>query len=77
MSDEQVRQSTPGQEPAEDKLLPGVKYVVDCGRYKEKVIKSASGISKFEVQWISKASADQRMGRAGRTGPGHCYRLYR
>ncbi|CAN0007127.1 unnamed protein product [Ectocarpus fasciculatus] len=56
--------------------IPGVKYVVDCGRYKEKVIKSASGISKFEVQWVSKASADQRMGRAGRTGPGHCYRLF-
>ena len=33
--------------------------------------------SKYEVQWVSKASADQRMGRAGRTGPGHCYRLYR
>lgn len=26
--------------------------------------------------WISKAAADQRAGRAGRTGPGHCYRLY-
>jgi hypothetical protein len=56
--------------------IPGVKYVVDCGRYKEKVVKSASGISKFEVHWVSKASADQRMGRAGRTGPGHCYRLF-
>jgi ATP-dependent RNA helicase DHX37/DHR1 len=28
------------------------------------------------VDWTSKASADQRAGRAGRTGPGHCYRLY-
>lgn len=28
------------------------------------------------VTWTSKASADQRAGRAGRTGPGHCYRLY-
>jgi len=28
------------------------------------------------VSWISKASATQRAGRAGRTGPGHCYRLY-
>ena len=28
------------------------------------------------MNWISKASADQRAGRAGRTGPGHCYRLY-
>lgn len=36
----------------------------------------ASGIQSFEVDWISKASAAQRAGRAGRTGPGHCYRLY-
>lgn len=57
--------------------IPGIKYVIDCGRYKEKVTQSASGISKYEVQWVSRASADQRMGRAGRTGPGHCYRLYR
>lgn len=28
------------------------------------------------VGWTSKASASQRAGRAGRTGPGHCYRLY-
>lgn len=35
-----------------------------------------SGIQSFEVSWISKASASQRSGRAGRTGPGHCYRLY-
>ncbi|CAM6100679.1 unnamed protein product [Calypogeia fissa] len=56
--------------------IPGVRYVVDCGRAKEREIDRASGISKYEVQWISKASADQRAGRAGRTGPGHCYRLY-
>ena len=35
-----------------------------------------SGIQTFEVSWISKAAASQRAGRAGRTGPGHCYRLY-
>jgi ATP-dependent RNA helicase DHX37/DHR1 len=34
------------------------------------------GVSRYEVQWVSKASAAQRAGRAGRTGPGHCYRLY-
>jgi ATP-dependent RNA helicase DHX37/DHR1 len=33
-------------------------------------------MASYEVQWISKASASQRAGRAGRTGPGHCYRLY-
>lgn len=56
--------------------IPGIKYVVDAGRTKERVFDLASGVSSFEVQWISKASADQRAGRAGRTGPGHCYRLY-
>ncbi|KAL3689515.1 hypothetical protein R1sor_015824 [Riccia sorocarpa] len=56
--------------------IPGIRYVVDCGRAKEKEFDRSSGISKFEIQWISKASADQRAGRAGRTGPGHCYRLY-
>lgn len=35
-----------------------------------------NGIQSFEVSWISKAAAAQRAGRAGRTGPGHCYRLY-
>jgi ATP-dependent RNA helicase DHX37/DHR1 len=33
-------------------------------------------VQSFQVQWIAKASANQRAGRAGRTGPGHCYRLY-
>ncbi|KAG9404769.1 ATP-dependent RNA helicase dhx37 [Aphanomyces cochlioides] len=56
--------------------IPGVRYVVDAGRTKERVYDLKSGISQFEIQWISKASADQRAGRAGRTGPGHCYRLY-
>lgn len=35
-----------------------------------------TGIESFRIGWISKASAAQRSGRAGRTGPGHCYRLY-
>ena len=35
-----------------------------------------TGISSFQVTWISKASADQRAGRAGRTSAGHAYRLY-
>ncbi|CAM9885417.1 unnamed protein product, partial [Discosporangium mesarthrocarpum] len=56
--------------------IPGVAYVVDCGREKRRVVQRESGISTFEVGWISRASADQRAGRAGRTGPGHCYRLY-
>ncbi|KAI3872488.1 hypothetical protein MKW98_015834 [Papaver atlanticum] len=56
--------------------IPGIKYVVDTGREKVKNYNSANGMETYEVQWISKASASQRAGRAGRTGPGHSYRLY-
>lgn len=56
--------------------IPGVRYVVDCGRVKERKYNTSNGVQSFEIGWISKASADQRSGRAGRTGPGHCYRLY-
>lgn len=56
--------------------IPGIRYVFDCGRAKEKKYDRLTGVQSFEVGWISKASASQRAGRAGRTGPGHCYRLY-
>ncbi|KAK9113819.1 hypothetical protein Syun_020616 [Stephania yunnanensis] len=56
--------------------IPGIKYVVDTGREKVKKYNSQNGMETYEVQWISKASATQRAGRAGRTGPGHCYCLY-
>ncbi|KAK8200698.1 putative ATP-dependent RNA helicase DHR1 [Zalaria obscura] len=56
--------------------IPGVRYVFDCGRVKEKKYEPSTGVQTFEIGWISKASAAQRAGRAGRTGPGHCYRLY-
>ncbi|KKY15954.1 putative deah-box rna helicase [Diplodia seriata] len=56
--------------------IPGIRYVFDCGRSKERIYDQTTGVQSFEVGWISKASADQRAGRAGRTGPGHCYRFY-
>ncbi|KAK1778393.1 P-loop containing nucleoside triphosphate hydrolase protein [Copromyces sp. CBS 386.78] len=56
--------------------IPGIKYVFDTGRSKERKYDSVSGVQSFEIGWISKASAKQRAGRAGRTGPGHCWRLY-
>jgi len=56
--------------------IPGIRYVFDCGRSKERKYDQTTGVQSFEVGWISKASASQRAGRAGRTGPGHCYRLY-
>ncbi|CAE6383906.1 unnamed protein product [Rhizoctonia solani] len=56
--------------------IPGIRYVIDTGRAKERRFDSTSGLQSFDISWISKASAAQRSGRAGRTGPGHCYRLY-
>lgn len=56
--------------------IPGIRYVFDTGRAKERKYDRLTGVQSFEVGWISKASASQRAGRAGRTGPGHCYRLY-
>ena len=56
--------------------IPGIRYVFDTGRGKERKYDRLTGVQSFEVGWISKASASQRAGRAGRTGPGHCYRLY-
>ena len=56
--------------------IPGVKYVVDTGKVKVKHYDKVTGVSTFLVEWISQAQANQRAGRAGRQGPGHCYRLY-
>ena len=55
--------------------IPGIRYVVDAGRSKQRLLEGhGGGLARFEVRWVSKASAEQRAGRAGRTGPGHCYR---
>lgn len=102
--------------------IPGIRYVVDAGRAKERVLENSSSsssaeaeggggggggaggggaatpfpcspggestegkqqlplrgaaVARYRVGWVSRASAEQRAGRAGRTGPGHCYRLY-
>jgi len=56
--------------------IPNIRYVIDSGRAKERHYDLSTGIQSFEIDWISKASASQRSGRAGRTAPGHCYRLY-
>ena len=56
--------------------IPNVKYVVDCGKVKLKSYDSLMGSSKYAVDWISQASADQRAGRAGRMSEGYVYRLY-
>lgn len=56
--------------------IPNVKYVIDSGKTKLKLYDKLTGVNSFAITWTSKASADQRAGRAGRLGPGHCYRLY-
>ena len=58
------------------KHISGIKYVIDTGRHKEKLYSPITGVSRYEVTWISQAAANQRAGRAGRTSPGRCYRLY-
>jgi len=56
--------------------IPNIRYVVDTGKVKTRVYDPYTGIQTYQIRWTSKASADQRAGRAGRTGPGHCYRLF-
>ncbi|XP_053667451.1 probable ATP-dependent RNA helicase kurz [Anopheles marshallii] len=56
--------------------IPDIKYVVDTGRQKTKLYDKTTGVTAFVVTYTSKASANQRAGRAGRVAPGHCYRLY-
>ena len=54
--------------------IDGIYYVVDPGFVKQKVYNSKSGLDALVVTPISQAQAKQRSGRAGRTGPGKCYR---
>jgi len=56
--------------------IDGIFYVVDPGFAKIKVYNPKLGMDSLVVSPISQASARQRAGRAGRTGPGKCYRLY-
>ncbi|KDO26216.1 hypothetical protein SPRG_08578 [Saprolegnia parasitica CBS 223.65] len=56
--------------------IDGVYYVVDPGFQKEKAFNAKIGMDSLIVVPCSQASARQRAGRAGRTGPGKCYRLY-
>ena len=56
--------------------IPGVVYVIDTGLAKELCYDPKKNMNSLEIRPISKSSADQRKGRAGRTCPGECYRLY-
>ncbi|PHH82135.1 hypothetical protein CDD82_6893 [Ophiocordyceps australis] len=56
--------------------IDGIVYVIDPGFVKENVYDSVTGMSNLVVVPCSRASANQRAGRAGRVGPGKCFRLY-
>lgn len=56
--------------------IPGVTVVVDSGLARRSRFDPVTGMSRLEVARISRAAADQRAGRAGRTAPGRCYRLW-
>jgi len=56
--------------------VDGIKYVIDSGFCKLKVYNPKIGMDALLVTPVSKANANQRSGRAGRTGPGYCFRLY-
>ncbi|KAL6496356.1 hypothetical protein OROGR_029614 [Orobanche gracilis] len=56
--------------------IDDVVYVVDCGKAKETSYDALNKLACLLPSWISKASAHQRRGRAGRVQPGVCYRLY-
>lgn len=57
-------------------LVDGILYVVDAGYSKLKVYNPKVGMDALQITPISQANANQRTGRAGRTGSGFCYRLY-
>ncbi|KIK69778.1 hypothetical protein GYMLUDRAFT_34176 [Collybiopsis luxurians FD-317 M1] len=59
--------------------IPGVKYVIDTGKCKEKRFLAKTmggGLDTLLTRDITQSSAMQRTGRAGREGAGHCFRLY-
>ncbi|KAF1993284.1 ATP-dependent RNA helicase-like protein [Amniculicola lignicola CBS 123094] len=56
--------------------VPGVRYVIDCGKSKIKQFRNRLGLDSLLVKPISKSAAIQRKGRAGREAAGRCYRLY-
>ncbi|CAM9196742.1 unnamed protein product [Ascophyllum nodosum] len=76
-AEEGVRKCVVSTNIAETSLtVDGVRYVIDAGFCKLKVYNPKIGMDALQVTPISQANANQRSGRAGRTGEGFCYRLY-
>jgi ATP-dependent helicase HrpB len=82
--DQALQPSPPGRRKivlstsiAESSLtIEGVRVVVDSGYMRQPRFSPSTGMAKLETIRVSQASADQRRGRAGRLGPGVCYRLW-
>jgi ATP-dependent helicase HrpB len=83
--EEQIRALEPADRPkvvlatniAETSLtIPGVRVVIDGGLARVAGYDAQRGLDRLDLKRISKASATQRAGRAGRTAPGRCIRLY-
>lgn len=82
--DRALRPSAPGERKvvlataiAETSLtIEGVRVVVDGGLMRRPRFDAASGMGRLVTLPVSRAAADQRRGRAGRLGPGVCYRLW-
>lgn len=56
--------------------IEGIRVVVDSGQQRRAVFDANSGMTRLVTGWVSRASAEQRKGRAGRIEPGVCYRLW-
>ncbi len=83
--DEAIRPARPGHRKvvlataiAESSLtIEGIRVIVDAGLMRVPRFDPSSGMTRLETVRVSLASAEQRRGRAGRLGPGVCYRLWR
>lgn len=74
---EGARKVVIGTNIAETSLtIDGICYVIDTGFCKQKSYNPKTGMESLIVTPVSKAAANQRAGRAGRTQPGKCFRLY-
>src|SRR5690606_5636469 len=82
--DRAIRPAPPGRRKlvlatsiAETSLtIEGIRIVIDSGYRRAPAYDPATGLTTLTTRRVSRAAADQRRGRAGRTGPGVCYRLW-
>ncbi len=56
--------------------IDGIEIVIDAGLIRVPIFDSSTGMTRLDTRRVSRSSAQQRAGRAGRLSPGHCYRLW-